>query len=150
MSSEKSGSDESVVGKVHTAAYANFLQFIDPTRVLDTRSGGKNHPTGSQGTPLGGNANPHEYTADNSGELPAGALGIYASITAVPVSAGGWATAWETGPWPGTANLTWANNQIITNLSLNGLTNDETFKLAVRGGSSVHLVIDVLAIIVAE
>ena len=132
--------------RLHSSGFSNYLDFITPVRVMNTLSGGKNHPTGSQGTPLTGDPN-DPFTVDISGELPEGATAMYASVTAVPVTARGWVTAWESGAWPEVANLTWENSQNITNLSLIGLTPSDTFQLTLQSGRTAHVVIDALAIV---
>ena len=129
--------------KVHSSAFSNYLEFITPVRVMNTLDG-TNHPAGAG--PLTGNPS-SPFTVDISGALPSGAEAMYASVTAVPESTGGWVTAWESGAWPGVANLTWQNGQNITNLSLVGLTASETFQLTLQNNRSAHVVIDALAVV---
>ena len=129
--------------RLYSSGFANHLEFITPVRVMNTIDG-TNHPNGSG--PLTGNPS-SPFTVDISGVLPEGATAMYASVTAVPQSTGGWVTAWESGSWPETANLTWQNGQNITNLSLIGLTSSETFQLTLQNNRTADIVIDALAIV---
>ena len=80
--------------------------------------------------------------AGNSSGVPAEARGVLITLTAAPLAAGGFATAWPSGAWPGTSNVNFNPNQPIAATTVVGL--GANAKFLVQSNVSTNVLIDIV------
>ena len=78
----------------------------------------------------------------NSSGVPAIARGVLITLTVAPLTAGGFATAWPSGGWPGTSNVNFNPNQPIAATTVVGLGADAKF--LVQSNVSTNVLIDIV------
>lgn len=143
--SAKTGNSSAVTGRVLTTNFATYPAFPAswPVRGLETREsvGTVNDPGGSGPLESG------EYTIDLSDELPDGTAAIVGTLTADKPQDSGYLSVWDSGDWPGTANLTYAKGQLASTLVLTEVTASKTFRLKVF--STTHVILDLQAVLLS-
>ena len=156
------GTDSAIFGMVHTSAYANYLEFIRPFRVLDTRrtspaadNAGRsniiNTPVSafdSAGKLRGGQT----LTLDLSDMVVAGA-GVVGNITVAAPEGSGFFTVFPGGQQrPGTSNINYARGQSLANMVIVGLGGDatNTDTIQIFTNQPAHVIFDVFALSVYE
>ena len=76
--------------------------------------------------------------------VPSNAVGVVGNLAATQADAGGFATVWPGGAWPGTANINYTGVDLSNSFNV-GLSSSGTISVAASG--STHVVIDVAAYI---
>jgi len=112
-----------------------------PKRVYDSRAGEPPTAIGPK-TPLAPNTARSVDPAGNSSGVPAEARGVLITLTAAPLAAGGFATAWPSGAWPGTSNVNFNPNQPIAATTVVGLGADAKF--LVQSNVSTNVLVDIV------
>ena len=100
---------------------------ITPNRLLDTRGGDK----------------PQNLTPITVNSGVPGAIAVGVNIASTESNGGGFASAWASGPWPGTASLNYPGPRLdVSNFVIVPVAPDGTFQLA----SSIagHLIVDIM------
>jgi hypothetical protein len=111
-----------------------------PKRVYDSRPG--EPPAIDPKSPLTPNVARSIDPKANSSGVPAIARGVLITLTAAPLAAGGFATAWPSGAWPGTSNVNFNPNQPIAATTVVGLGADAKF--LVQSNVSTNVLIDIV------
>ena len=111
-----------------------------PKRVYDSRPG--EPPAIDPKSPLSPNIARSIDPKLNSSGVPAQARGVLITLTAAPLAAGGFATAWPSGAWPGTSNVNFNPNQPIAATTVVGLGADAKF--LVQSNVSTNVLIDIV------
>ena len=78
----------------------------------------------------------------NSSGVPSSARGVLVTLTIAEPTAGGFATAWPSGPWPGTSNINFNAGQNIATTTVVGLGSDAKF--LVLANVATHVLIDIV------
>jgi hypothetical protein len=120
---------------------AGALHLLDsPKRVYDSRPG--EPPNIDPKSPLSANTARAIDPKGNLSGVPPQARGVLITFTIAPLALGGFATAWPSGPWPGTSNVNFAAGQPIATTTVVGLGPDGKF--LVQSNVSTNIVIDVV------
>jgi hypothetical protein len=99
-----------------------------PKRVYDSRPG--EAPTGANPkAPLAGNTARTIDTTFNASGVPATATAVLVNLTITKPQAAGFATAWPSGPWPGTSNINFATGQDIAATTVVGCGPNATIQI---------------------
>jgi hypothetical protein len=110
-----------------------------PRRVYDSRPG--EPPAIDPKSPL----TPNEVRAIdpklNGSGVPPAARGVLITMTIAAPAAGGFATVWPSGPWPGTSNINFNTGQNIATTTVVGVAPGATF--LVLANVQTHVLIDV-------
>lgn len=106
-----------------------------PKRAYDSRQGGAGKLTG--GVPPTPRSIPITSVVT---QVPASASAIVGNLAITQPDAGGFATVWPTGAWPGTANINFNAGADISNSITVGLSNGS---ILVGASVPTHVVIDV-------
>jgi len=138
--STKSDINDGQWRKLAGQATAGSLHLLPaPKRVYDSRPG--EPPTVDPKTPLTPNiARTIDPTANASG-VPPVARAVLITLTIPALAAGGFATVWPSGPWPGTSNINFGPNQNIASTTVVGLSSDA--KLLVQSNVATNVIIDI-------
>jgi hypothetical protein len=111
-----------------------------PKRVYDSRPG--EPPAIDPKSPLTSNVVRSIDPAGNSSGVPSSARGVLVTLTIAEPAAGGFATAWPSGPWPGTSNINFNAGQNIATTTVVGLGSDARF--LVLANVATHVLIDIV------
>ena len=156
------GADSSIFGMVHTSAYANYLEFIRPYRVLDTRrftpaadNAGRTKIINTPSTAFDGTGKlrgQQTLTLDLSDLVVAGA-GVVGNITVAAPEGSGFFTVFPGGQArPGTSNINYGRGQSLANMVIVGLggsgANSDTIQIFTS--QNAHVIFDVFALSVYE
>jgi hypothetical protein len=109
-----------------------------PVRAYDTRKvdAGALHP-GDGDT---GNPRVVQIVGVVAG-VPANAVGVVGNIAVTQEAAGGFATIWSEGPWPGTANINFPPNFDLSNSFSTAFSS--TGSISIAASTTTHVVIDI-------
>jgi hypothetical protein len=100
---------------------------LDPSRVTDTRSGPK----------------PASFATITVSTGQPGATAVGVNIASTQSTGGGFASAWASGSWPGTASLNWpAAGLDVSNFIIVPVAPDGTFQLITSAPG--HLIVDLM------
>ena len=99
--------------KLAGASSAGQLHLLpSPVRVYDSRPGQAPEGVGPKLVTVPNEARLIDTTLNDSG-VPTTANGVLITLTITGPRSGGFATAWPSGPWPGTSNINFAAGQDI-------------------------------------
>jgi hypothetical protein len=112
-----------------------------PKRVYDSRPGEQPTAVGPK-APLPPNSARSIDPTGNSSGVPPEARGVLITLTIAAPTAGGFATAWPSGPWPGTSNINFNANQNIATTTVVGLGPGPTF--LVLANVMTHFLVDIV------
>ena len=156
------GTENAIFGMVHTSAYANYLEFIRPFRVLDTRrtsaaadNAGRTKIINTPATAFdaaGKLRGGQTLTLDLSDLVVAGA-GVVGNITVAAPEGGGFFTVFPGGqPRPGTSNINYVRGQALANMVIVGLggTGTSSDTIQIYTSQPAHVIFDVFALSVFE
>ena len=120
---------------------------IDPVRIFDSRNG-----IGTSASRLGPSETRTVAVAGVSG-IPTNATAVYVNITSVGGNGWGWLSVWPTGsPRPDVSNVNWPGGIDVPNMAIVALGTNGTLQLyndaSVSGGSTAHVLIDVMGYVV--
>jgi hypothetical protein len=111
-----------------------------PKRVYDSRPG--EPPAIDPKSPLTPNVARTIDPKANSSGVPAQARGVLVTLTVPSLAAGGFATVWPSGAWPGTSNINFGPNQNIATTTVVGLGPGATF--LVQSNVATNVLIDIV------
>jgi hypothetical protein len=111
-----------------------------PRRVYDSRPA--ETPAIGPKNPLAPNTARTIDPRGNSSGVPIEARGVLITLTIPALAAGGFATAWPSGPWPGTSNINFSGGQNIAVTTVVGLGPGATF--LVQANVATNVVIDIV------
>ena len=111
-----------------------------PKRVYDSRPG--ESPPIDPKSPLTPNIARTIDPKLNSSGVPSVARGVLVTLTIPALAAGGFATIWPSGAWPGTSNINFSPNQNIATTTVVGLGAGATF--LVQANVATNVVIDIV------
>ena len=111
-----------------------------PKRVYDSRPG--EPPAIDPKSPLTPNVARTIDPKANSSGVPAQARGVLVTLTVPSLAAGGFATVWPSGAWPGTSNINFGPNQTIATTTVVGLGPGATF--LVQSNVATNVLIDIV------
>jgi hypothetical protein len=121
-----------------TSGALHLLEF--PKRVYDSRPG--EPPAIDPKSPLAPNVARTIDPKLNSSGVPAEARGVLVTLTIPSLAAGGFATVWPSGPWPGTSNINFSPNQNIATTTVVGLGPSATF--LVQANIATNVIVDIV------
>jgi hypothetical protein len=111
-----------------------------PNRIYDSRPG---EPPGIEPkSPLSPNTARTIDPKGNSSGVPAEARGVLVTLTIPSLAAGGFATVWPSGAWPGTSNINFSPNQNIATTTVVGVAPGATF--LVQANVATNVIIDIV------
>jgi hypothetical protein len=138
----KSDIDDGQWRKLAGPETAGALHLLSaPKRVYDSRPGESPTTVGPK-IPLAPNSARSIDPTGNSSGVPSSARGVLITLTIAAPTAGGFATAWPGGPWPGTSNINYNANQNIATTTVVGLGSDS--KILVLANVTTHFLIDIV------
>jgi hypothetical protein len=111
-----------------------------PKRVYDSRPG--EPPAIEPKSPLSPNTARTIDPKGNSSGVPAEARGVLVTLTIPSLAAGGFATVWPSGAWPGTSNINFGPNQNIATTTVVGVAPGATF--LVQANVATNVIIDIV------
>ena len=160
--SAETNNGSAIFGMVHTSAYANYLEFIRPYRVLDTRrtspaadNAGRSKIINTPSTAFdaaGKLRGGQTLTVDLSDLVVAGA-GVVGNITVAAPEAAGFFTVFPGGQQrPGTSNINYVRGQALANMVVVGLggNGENTDTIQIFTNQTAHVIFDVFALSVYE
>jgi hypothetical protein len=137
----KSDIDDGQWRKLAGPETAGALHLLSaPKRVYDSRPG--EPPAIDPKSPLAPNVVRSIDPAGNSSGVPSSARGVLVTLTIADPTAGGFATAWPSGPWPGTSNINFNAGQNIATTTVVGLGPDAKF--LVLANVATHVLVDIV------
>lgn len=122
-------------------SHGGFRALPSPQRAYDSRSDG----AGKLRAGTGDTANPRvlQITGVVSG-VPSNAVGVIGNLAVTQEDAGGFATIWPGGAWPGTANINYTSVDLSNSFGI-GLSSSGS--LSIASSSGTHVIIDIGAYI---
>jgi hypothetical protein len=139
--STKSDIDDGQWRKVAGQGTSGSLHLLSsPKRVYDSRPG--EPPAIDPKSPLTPNVARTIDPKANSSGVPSAARGVLITVTIPALGAGGFATVWPSGAWPGTSNINFGPNQNIATTTVVGLGPGATF--LVQSNVSTNVLIDIV------
>jgi len=139
--STKSDIDDGQWRKLAGQGTAGALHLLSsPKRVYDSRPG--EPPAIEPKSPLAPNTARTIDPKGNSSGVPGSARGVLITMTIPALGAGGFATVWPSGAWPGTSNINFSPNQNIATTTVVGLGAGGTF--LVQSNVATNVIIDIV------